>query len=84
MFSEKNFLWKTIRKPWKFDVYNKKGSFEVFYNLIYNELIFPRYFHAHFLSSVYLDVSCYFPGDAKISTEAITYVYTLASRLTFR
>ena len=78
MFSEKNFLWKAIRKPYIFDIYNKKGSFEVFYNVIYNELISSKYFHAIFLSSIYLDESCYFPGDAKTSTEAITYVYVLA------
>ena len=62
----------------------KKGSFEMFYNAIYDELISPKYFHAIFLPSIYLDESCYFPGDAKTSTEAIGYVYILASRLKFR
>ena len=71
MFSEKNFLWKTIKKHIDSISIIKKGNFELFYNVIYNEFISPKYLHEIFLSSIYLDKSCYFPENAKTSTEAL-------------
>ena len=71
MFSEKNFLWKTIKKHIDSISIIKIGNFELFYNVIYNEFISPKYLHEIFLSSIYLDKSCYFPENAKTSTEAL-------------
>lgn len=71
MFSEKNFLWKTIKKHIDSVSIIKKGNFELFYNVIYNEFISPKYLHEIFWPSIYLDKSCYFPEKAKTSTEAL-------------